>query len=927
MRASARRWVAPTVVFVAFVFSLFAPGSGAQEPTITFAALGDFGADSGNHTAVADMMDRWNPDFIITVGDNRYDVADYDPVIGRRYCDYLTGVEPGPNCSGGNSQTNRFFPALGNHDYNDGNGIGDYLDYFSLPGNERNYDYVRGPVHFFVVDSGRWGSIDPSQADWLRTGLQGSTSPWQIVYFHHSAYSSAQHGSNQNMQLDYAGWGADAVLSGHDHHYERIERDGIVYFVNGLGGRSIYGIAAPIPGSRVRYNADYGAMRITAGPSELTFEFRAVDGDDGQLIDSHTITNDGSPTTSTTLPTTTTPGGSGFVEVRVGAGGDDVEQILADSSLYADSSDIELVDDSSYKGQQIVGLRFRGVDVPPGATVTRAYLRFTADESDTSHTDLVIAGHDVGQTWAFTGSAAVSDRAATGATVRWDGVASWTQGRIYDSPDLRSIVQEIVDRGDWRSGNDLALMISGSGERTAESFNGSPVEAPLLRVEYSTDQTPPPTTTWPTTTVPPTPTTTRPTTTSSMPAGGGTIEVRVGARRDDVEEGIADSVLYTDSSDIELVDDSSYKGEQIVGLRFRGIDVPPGATVTRAYLRFTADESDSVATDLSIHGHDVGDAPPFGPGVNGVGARPPTGATARWQAVDPWIRGRTYDSPDLHPVIQEIVDRGDWESGGDIALIISGTGERTAESFDGQPNAAPLLHIEFADGTPGPTTTTTGPTTTTTTTTAPTTTTTTATGPTTTAPTTSTTTPPGGVPAVLDVRVARGADDVEETSGDGVLYTDSSDIELVDDSFYKGHQLVGLRFTAVDIPVGATITRATLRFTADESDSVATNLTVAGHDIGDAQAFGGPGAVSSRSRTSASVAWLGIEPWSRGGGYESPDLRSIVQEIVDRGDWRSGNAMALIVTGSGERTAESYEGWPARAPLLHIEYVGEFAGP
>lgn len=163
-------------------------------------------------------------------------------------------------------------------------------------------------------------------------------------------------------------------------------------------------------------------------------------------------------------------------------------------------------------------------------------------------------------------------------------------------------------------------------------------------------------------------------------------------------------------------------------------------------------------------------------------------------------------------------------------------------------------------------------------------------------------------------------DDVEEGLDQPAVYFSSSDLELVDDSYYKGPQLVGLRFAGVAIPSGAAISSATVRFVADESDSVATNLVVRGHDVGNAGRFGLSGGVSTLVATDAAVSWNTVEPWTRGGVYHSPDLAAVVQEIVDRADWRSGNALTLIVSGTGERTAESYDGDRASAPVLEVEY-------
>jgi hypothetical protein len=264
-----------------------------------FAAIGDYGDGSANESDVAALVGGWNPDFIITLGDNRYGPTNLDETVGQFYCNVLADTGSGSYCSGGDSTVNAFFPALGNHDYSDGNGQSEYLNYFTLPGagipssnssgNERYYDVVMGPVHFFVLDSEgvlNSASDKTAQMNWLQAQLAASTSPWRIVYFHHPPYSSATHGSTPGMQWPFTAWGVDAVLSGHDHTYERIAADGIVYFVNGLGGRSIYAFNSAVPGSQLRYNGDYGAMRIDASDTDITFEFINVS---GILIDSYTL--------------------------------------------------------------------------------------------------------------------------------------------------------------------------------------------------------------------------------------------------------------------------------------------------------------------------------------------------------------------------------------------------------------------------------------------------------------------------------------------------------------------------------------------------------------------------------------------------------------------------------------------------------------
>ena len=219
------------------------PASGAS---ISFAALGDYGADLPGTAAVAALIAARNPDIVVTAGDNSYGAAPIDVNVGQNYSAYIgdyTGAY-GPEAA-----TNRFFPSPGNHDYYDGGGIAAYTAYFTLPGvgiptmatsgTELYYDFVQGPVHFFIVDSNPQQpdgiTVASAQASWLQTGMAASTSPWQVVVLHHPPFSSAEHGDTVALQWPFAAWGADLVIAGHDHTYERLAVDGIPYVVTGLG--------------------------------------------------------------------------------------------------------------------------------------------------------------------------------------------------------------------------------------------------------------------------------------------------------------------------------------------------------------------------------------------------------------------------------------------------------------------------------------------------------------------------------------------------------------------------------------------------------------------------------------------------------------------------------------------------------------------
>jgi tartrate-resistant acid phosphatase type 5 len=265
-------------------------GPSTGGPSMRFAIIGDYGIAGQPEADVAAMIDRWGVDAIVTVGDDNYpngEAETIDANIGQYYHAYIA---PYQGTYGAGAATNRFFPALGNHDWRTDQAA-PYLAYFTLPGNERYYTVRRGPVEFFILDSDEHEpdgiTADSVQAQWLRAQLTASDAPWKLVILHHTPYtSSLQRNSNRTLQWPFAGWGATAVIAGHDHLYERLEEGGIFYMVNGAGGKDLYPFGPPEAGSLVRYNQDYGAQLINATTQclNLTFFSRA-----NELIDSVTL--------------------------------------------------------------------------------------------------------------------------------------------------------------------------------------------------------------------------------------------------------------------------------------------------------------------------------------------------------------------------------------------------------------------------------------------------------------------------------------------------------------------------------------------------------------------------------------------------------------------------------------------------------------
>jgi hypothetical protein len=180
-------------------------------------------------------------------------------------------------------------------------------------------------------------------------------------------------------------------------------------------------------------------------------------------------------------------------------------------------------------------------------------------------------------------------------------------------------------------------------------------------------------------------------------------------------------------------------------------------------------------------------------------------------------------------------------------------------------------------------------------------------------------------PTSFEVRVATSSDDAEENTS-GRVSLSSSDLELVYD---KDDQTVGMRFNGVAIPPGATILNAYVQFKVDKATTSSTALTIQGEAHDDAPTFvSATDNITSRARTVAAVSWSPA-PWTTvgeaGPGQQTPNIAAVIQETVNRPGWSSGNSLVIIITGSGKRTAESYNGDQAGAPLLHVEHSGGLA--
>lgn len=162
---------------------------------------------------------------------------------------------------------------------------------------------------------------------------------------------------------------------------------------------------------------------------------------------------------------------------------------------------------------------------------------------------------------------------------------------------------------------------------------------------------------------------------------------------------------------------------------------------------------------------------------------------------------------------------------------------------------------------------------------------------------------------------------------------------LTVETSYAGHGGVrateygAMRFVNVQIPKGALITHAVLHLYCfdmhgtSRGEVVRTKIT--GEDTDDARIFSTAADYEARNRTSAFVRWDNIPPWDNDVWYESPDISSIIQEIVNRAGWQSGNAIVIFWEDDGsDRYAErAYQQWDwaygdhQYAPKLEVTFT------
>jgi hypothetical protein len=331
---------------------------------------------------------------------------------------------------------------------------------------------------------------------------------------------------------------------------------------------------------------------------------------------------------------------------------------------------------------------FRDVQIPVGAVIRNAYIQFHVDsENDDTITNTIYGAKEANIDSSFKEELFnISSHPRTDDTVAWTPppwLYKHEEGPDQQTPDISSIITEIISLDGWAPGNSLMLMVTNptmkKEHREAESYDGEPESAPQLVVEF--DEIPKP------------------------------IEVLIAADMDDVEENIdtADAgfgEMYTNSSDLELGRDGTTA--QAVGLRYI-LPVGHGATISDAYLQFSADQPSAGALTLEIYAEAADNAAPFTGDSANVTSRAKTTAQVEWTPFDWETKHAVADSQktvDISAVIQEVVSRYGWTKGNAIVIVLTPTiisdtiGYRESGSFADSDDPAPALHFTYVGGAP-----------------------------------------------------------------------------------------------------------------------------------------------------------------------------------------------------------------------------------
>jgi hypothetical protein len=379
-------------------------------------------------------------------------------------------------------------------------------------------------------------------------------------------------------------------------------------------------------------------------------------------------------------------------------GMDGETSISFDDGEYENDSIDKLNDDDldmGWEGEDLnimtAFTRFQNVQIPKGSVINSATLKIYAHEDESAEALVTIYAEDIDDSPMFTETEALADRNMTDVSVAWDITEDWTMWEPYESPDLSTVIQAVIDRDGWEAGNALTLFLMGEDQgaslldnaRDFESYENiedpddggdglhHPERIPALEITFT------------------------------APVGELILTILETGLDGETSISFNDGEYENDSID-KLNDDDldmGWEGEDLnimtAFTRFEDVTIPQGATIDSAVLVIYAHEDESAEALVTIYAEDIDDSPMFTE-TEALADRTMTSVSVAWDITEDWTMWEQYSSPNLAPVIQAVIDRPGWQSGNALTLFLMGE-DQGASLLDNARDFESFENIEDPD--------------------------------------------------------------------------------------------------------------------------------------------------------------------------------------------------------------------------------------
>ncbi|MBT0585785.1 pilus assembly protein PilY [Alteromonas sp. SM 2104] len=328
------------------------------------------------------------------------------------------------------------------------------------------------------------------------------------------------------------------------------------------------------------------------------------------------------------------------------------------------------------------GFRYQDLNIPRGATITNAFIRLTSGQLNTSSSTLTIRAEKTGDSTAFsTSNRDISDRTTTTNEVVWDTDNDFPLSEeSIVSPSLVDVIQEVVDQSTWCGGNSLNILIEGtssdgSSNRRALSNDEGTGLSPQLVLSYDDS--------------------------SATGCVKGRLTYQVNANQNNAEE--RSNGYESTGSELTFRDSAN----DYVGVRFNNINLPQGATITNAFLEFTAYQTSTGSASMRIEGVNEDDPNDFSPYYRYMLRNKPKTVGVNWSNIPAFYKNNVYTSPPVTAIVQQIVNRSGWRPNYEMMFVFSDfDGSRGAYTYKGKPSGSVRLIVEYqGNAVPGTTAT------------------------------------------------------------------------------------------------------------------------------------------------------------------------------------------------------------------------------